>query len=154
MKFEKEIKEFKKLLSSSNDFREIWNYFSENFARNDSFFDLGKEIKSKKIKSLITLAGEKLLQKKVTVSNLAIANIKKFNFSHGACAIDNKFGAFFYFNDINIGLLSLMGNPLKNEISFVRLTAIISGDPAAFDDDVSLDEASKVIIPPVSKKLQ
>ena len=148
MKFEKEMKELKRLLVCAEDFREIWDYYMTNFGENEVFRGLGKQVKKKRMKSLITLVGQKLLRKdQIIVSELVVIGLKKFKFEHGICLINGGFGNFFYFDNLDMGLISFIRDWKTSEVSLARLTGIPNGPS-------SVGNNSEIIIPPVSKRLQ
>ncbi|MDM8516218.1 hypothetical protein QUF76_08480 [Desulfobacterales bacterium HSG16] len=122
-KFKKELTMLKDKLISCEDFSEIHNMFFDLLAENHDFLRLSKKAKHPVLKQAAAAIGKKLLQKEVEISLFMLLKYKKYNFYHGTCFIDGHIAGIFFFQDIDMGMMSLSVNPPYT--SFMRFTSII-----------------------------
>ena len=123
-KFKKKILTLKDKLLTANDFREPYQYFFDNLGENSIFLDCGKRAKNPLLKKVLTLIGKELFKEDVTVTNLLLVKIRKHHFYHGPCLIQGKMAGVIFFEDIDMGMLSIVRSLKSYETSFVRFSSI------------------------------
>ncbi len=121
-KFKKELNGLKDKLLTCDTFSEIQEMFFDVVAENQEFIRLSKKTKHPIIKAAVSAIGKQLLEKEVEITHLMLLKYKKANFYHGTCFIDGHMTSVFFFQDIDIGLISLSKNPPYT--SYMRFTSI------------------------------
>jgi|LGVE01.1.fsa_nt_gb hypothetical protein len=123
-KFEKELLTLKDKLLTAKDFREPYQYFFDNLAENSIFLGLGKRAKNPLLKKILTIIGKELFKEDVTVTNLLLTKIRKHHFYHGPCFIQGKMAGVIFFEDIDMGMLSIVMSLKSYETSIVRFSSV------------------------------
>ncbi len=118
------ITHLRKILQTKEEFQETMNYFFDVLVLDKNFADTGTQITPKnRIKKVLEITGEKLFQKEsVHIKTLHAIEIKPYKFTHGFVAIENMYGAYFYFDDIG-GMVSLSGGG-DGKAHYCRLTEL------------------------------
>jgi len=120
--FEKELKNLQRVLIKEDDFSKILNYFMTNFAENERFLRLSKKTKSPMVKALIEAIGERQYGKgQFRITNLFLQKVKKTKMIHGPFLINNELGSVFYFEDINMGMVTIA--KMKGRTEFFRISS-------------------------------
>jgi hypothetical protein len=112
-----------KVLTAEN-FNEVWQYFFDHFSDTPAFINMGKKTKSPFLKSILEGVGERLFRKKGEVTNMMLVEIPRHHFIHGACFIQGRMASVMYFEDVKVGMLSVLGSMLSHEVSMIRFTGI------------------------------
>lgn len=115
----------------SREFSETVNYFYDHLAENDVF--LSNEVcyrtQSEKLAVLLPAAVGMFLQNpRPRLSEAIILHLRGTPFYHGSFRADRFLGTFFYFEDIEMGMLTL-NTPGDPNTHFLRLGAqAVGGD--------------------------
>jgi len=149
--FENEIKTLKQKLISDHNFRDIWDYFFTHLAEKREFLRYGEITNNESIVTMLKLVSKRLFKDEpFKISNFLQIKIKEFDLIHGPCFLNSRMANFFYFEDICMGLFSILVDPIKSETSFIRLTSF-----AADKSDVDINglKESREIYCPGSKTI-
>lgn len=100
-------------LVAENDFSVIWEYFMDNFAENEEFLDCGHPMqdddspipKAVATAAATALASAGIRAKAAVVGNLIPIHIPEQQFVHGAMIMQGHLVTFFYFEDLDVGLV-------------------------------------------------
>lgn len=114
----------KEKIMTAENFNEPWNYFFDHFSGNPAFMNLGKRMESLFLQSIFEEVGERLFRKKVKVTNLLLSRISQHHFVHGACFINGRMASVLYFEDVKMGILSILGSMQTHEVSMIRFTGL------------------------------
>lgn len=123
-KFGEELAGLKEKLITGGEFHEIHTYFFDNLAENSEFMERSKRAKNPLLKQTIKAMAERLFQKEVRITNMMLLKYPKTSFYHGSCFVEGKIAGLFFFEDINMGLFSVVKN--YPETSFMRFSKIAS----------------------------
>lgn len=122
--FDTEMATLKNLLQTSENFRDVVDYFFTNLTeRFPAFMGAGKRAKNPLIRKTVELIGNQVFQKKVTVSYLILLKLSKYRFYHGSCFIEGKMCNILYFEDIDMGMVGI-SNLSSGEVHFTRFTCL------------------------------
>lgn len=82
------------------------------------------------LKPILERIGQRLLNQAVALTTLPVTEIAEYNFLHGACLLNGKLASFFYFRDIDMGILTLLQSP-KGGAAMARFSRVYSTGQAA-----------------------
>ncbi len=116
----KKLDELKEKLMAAGSFADVMDFFFDHCGENLDFMALGKRVKSPLLTAVIQRVGEELLGTRVRVTGTAFILLKKQRFIHGTGHINGRMIAFFFFKDIDMGLL---GCHIGDMSKFVRFTS-------------------------------
>jgi hypothetical protein len=99
----------KKRMAEATDFTEPFTYFLDHFGDKDEFLEIGKRVSHPKLEQMLNVAAALLLRTpKPRVENCLFIRIPKRWFIHGGCRVNGRVANFIYFEDIQLGLLSVL----------------------------------------------
>ena len=140
-KFKTELAALKEKLMTSDDFIEIQRYFFYHLSDHDEFMEKCKRAKKPLLKKTVKVMAKQLFQKEVEVTNLMLFKYPKTRFYHGSCFVEGKVAALIFFEDIDMGMFSIVKN--RPETLFIRFSMIKS--------KTMPEEDSKLVTPIRSK---
>ncbi len=123
-KFEKSLLTLKDMITIADDFKEIYNYFFDHLGDDLDFLDLGKRSKNPFLKQVLGVIGEQLFKEKVEITQLMLTKIPKHSFYHGPCLMNGKMASVLFFEDIDMGLLSVVMSLGSYRTDFIRFSSI------------------------------
>ena len=95
-------------LVEAGDFAPVWDYFMTNFGEQDWFMDLGERTRSPMLEAAISQAAEEILGGPVPLERLLLVRLPEQRFIHGALQLQGKFANVFYFEEVGVGLLTVV----------------------------------------------
>jgi hypothetical protein len=116
------LKTLKKKLMTAGEFLDVLNYFFDHFGENPDFIALGKPTLNAMLEMVIQHTGSQMMGKQVRVSNLMLVRLPEQRFIHGGFMMDGNMGNVFYFEDIQMGLMSVVTSIGSGETKMARLT--------------------------------
>ena len=120
--FYPQIELLKQTLISEDDFGKIFSCFFSQLGEDAEFIRLGKKAKVPVLKQGFKKIGQQLFQE-ATVTKLLSTYVKKYNFYHGSCFIASRPATFFFFGDIDMGMVGIIQSMHSHMMSFIRLTS-------------------------------
>lgn len=114
---------------AENDFAPIWEYFLDNFAENDEFMSIGErlDVTDHPVKTALLLSAAMAFassgmrpDKSAPSPDIRAIYVPEEKFIHGGVVVQRTMGAFFYFEDLDVGLLSITMSPSKT--IFLRIS--------------------------------
>lgn len=109
----------KQIMLNETNFSTIYTYFLDNLGDDPEFQKIGKTVKRPKLKIIVTKIG-----KEVTgtghITKLILIKTPQYPFIHGPLFIDHCISNLFFFEDINVGLMSILLPSM--ETHFTRLS--------------------------------
>jgi len=112
-----------KILGAEN-FNEVWEYFFDHFSDNPAFMNMGKKTQNALLRTILEEVGERLFRQKVKVTNMMLTEILQHHFVHGACFVQGRLASVLYFEDVKVGMLSILSSAQKHEVSMIRFTGV------------------------------
>jgi hypothetical protein len=111
----------KKTLKESPQFSEAWIQFHDEVASDPRFTTDAQCIESERMESVLSTVIAKVLSQKNKVSNATFLYMPEHGFWHGPCDFGNYMVVFFYFEDIDMGLVGItrsLSDPLTTYVRF------------------------------------
>ena len=112
-----------KVLHSEN-FNEVWKYFFDNFSDNPAFLKMGKATQNPLLQTILEGAAERLFRQKIKVAKLMLNAIPQHHFMHGACFMQGRMASVMYFEDVKVGMLSILGSMQSHHVDMIRFTGV------------------------------
>jgi hypothetical protein len=112
----------KEKMHTCKDLAEVWEYFMDNFGENDYFMKLGTRGSSPVLEAILSEIANQLFSKPVALSNLMLVHLPERSFFHGGCVLGNKMGSLFYFDDIQVGLLTVLWSFTPSDTKLIRFS--------------------------------
>ncbi len=105
--FVKRLNLLRQIMLNETNFSTIYTYFLDNLGDDPKFQTIGKTVKRPKLKNIVTKIG-----KEVTgtghITKLVLIKIPQYPFIHGPLFVDNCISNLFFFEDISVGLISIL----------------------------------------------
>jgi hypothetical protein len=129
----------KKILVASSHFYDIADYFLTLTETNIAVID-GKKSKNKVLKEIITVIlsqvclTQGMIEKdaKIMLVNMMMIEVRQRNFWHGSGFVNGKYiFTFFYFSDLDMGLVSVANTNGMNYFARVSLKHVPNGENPA-----------------------
>jgi len=126
--YSQKLQEMKKMLVSEDDFSRVYHFFFDHLACYQEFINLGKKEKNPILKATLKEIGAQVLGLECNVTKLELIKIRKDNFIHGGCFLNNSIATIVYFDDIDMGMAAINVVPLTSQMSYVRMSCTIVED--------------------------
>ena len=114
----------KKRLVAEKDLSKVQDYFFKNFVERGTFMSMGRQLAKGERRTLIIKAlaeGYAGLSNELVVSLEAIfVEIPQYRLIHGTVMMNGKQGSVLYFEDVGVGLFTLVWDPHTGETKYVR----------------------------------
>ncbi len=135
--FQNKIQDLKDLLINESEFQKTFKYFFDNLADHRNFLEQGKKSKAPILKKAFAKIGKEVFGTPGQVTNLLCTYIKKYKMHHGPCLIDGKMSTFFFFEDLDMGMIGIVQGNNLDDMSYIRFTSYqIEGDtPLIISED-------------------
>jgi hypothetical protein len=131
--FEKELNQLKNLLITSEEFDEVYRYFLDHLGENQKFLDIGEKAEHPVLTKVMELVAQQVFHKKIAISRMLLIKIPEHHFYHGPCMLGNTMASLFFFEDIDMGLISILMALDSREVRFVRFSSMqVKGDGEVF----------------------
>lgn len=126
----KKLAELKVKLVTETDFAAIFNYFFDHFGENDDFMGVGVPRHNDQLQQVLVSSAQPILQQSViSVSHMLMVYVAEQRFYHGAAFFNGTMANFFYFEDIDVGLLALARQSAQGETMIIRFSLNVVGEP-------------------------
>ena len=122
MKYEKALQELKAFLQAGDNFLEIFEQFY-TLTETTDFLDLGTAKEDRVLGKIILRVVERVFGKLRSFEALLI-HLPEYRFYHGPLKVNDTQGSFFYFEDIQMGLVTVY-DKVAEENKFMRFTGDI-----------------------------
>ncbi len=132
-KFQKELQELKQVLITGDDFMKMYDFYFDLFGLNTEFKRSCKKAKHPRLKRLIAMIGEQMYKREVTITRFNLMKLRNSHFYHGKVFLEKSIGDLFFFEDIDMGVLAVVGD--LPQTFFIRFSTL-DGDPDDPDDPV------------------
>jgi hypothetical protein len=120
---DKRIQELKIKLVSATEFSDVFNYFYDHLGENQDFMGTGVRRHNSYIQQVLVACAEEVLHtKNIVVRKPFMIYLAKQKFYHGAIRFNETLSNFFYFEDINVGLLAISNIPSTGATAIIRFS--------------------------------
>jgi hypothetical protein len=118
-------------LQHPTDYEKAFHYFLEEFAGDQNFIAQGVVEQAPQLAAVLSLIASRALGKEVQWQQTRISALPAFRFHHGLGSVDGRVALFFYFEEINSGLVAIIpGQQGEAELGRFRLPGGLGADPA------------------------
>lgn len=126
----KRLPTLKLKLVTATEFSDVLNYFFDHFGENEEFMGLGKADRHPLLEEVLAHSARAVLQTSLIVmKNVFIIHVPGYHFVHGAFQVNGNLANFFYFEDIDTGMMAMTPSPTSNETRFIRFSCQQLGKP-------------------------
>ena len=113
-----------------SDYETAFNYFLEEFGGDLAFIALGKVEELPGLLAVLDHVAAKALGRPAKLERVRLSRVPGHGFHHGSAAVDGRAAIFFYFEDVNTGLLAIIPGPRgAAELARFRLPESLAMDP-------------------------
>lgn len=119
------IPELKTRMITGKSFADSWDFFLDHFGENPAFMMAGEVTENELVAAVLGKIAQELYGPEARVHEPMFTAIPEHHFIHGGCFLHRRFGALFYFTDINQGILALPASRPSEETLFMRLTSYV-----------------------------
>ncbi len=119
----------RKKLQNDTDLNAIMNYFYDHFADHEEFIKMCEPTRHEDLESLLpTVIRGVFKRPRVVLRDVVLLRVPGQNMVHGGFSIDGALGFFFYFEDLDMGAIGIVGGPLGDLSVAVRfrISALIT----------------------------
>ncbi|MDJ0835170.1 MAG: hypothetical protein QNK37_01560 [Acidobacteriota bacterium] len=120
--FTREISDLKSHLLDNDDFASVNGFFFQALAENASFLELGKPIRSPMLKNAFRKIAVQMYGR-TGLEQLLVISVPVYKLYHGSCLIAGRPATFFFFNDLDLGLMAITDHLDRTE--HVRFTNVM-----------------------------
>jgi hypothetical protein len=116
------LETLKEKLGSATNFSDVQTYFLDHFGENPAFMSLGEPTSHPLIEATLGAVATELFGEPVPVTGLRLVRLADEQFIHGGFTVRGRIGSVFYFEDIHVGLATLIWTLTPPETKFVRFS--------------------------------
>ncbi|HWN70737.1 MAG TPA: hypothetical protein VNM90_24015 [Haliangium sp.] len=114
----------KQALQVERDLLKISDVFWEDVAQEPWFAGAGHPAENARLRAITEHVGCHVLGEGYHASSTMLIHIPEHAFWHGCCALEGHLGQVLYFEDIDLGLLSVAGEIGSGRTHFVRFSSL------------------------------
>ncbi len=114
------LETLKKKMTESENLEETLMYFYDNFVGQGELPKRSVMIDESFIKDMLPQTVEGMLHKEVRIKGLRLMGVPKYHFIHGTFWAGEFVGTLLYFEDVEVGVISL-SHPVTEDTYVVRL---------------------------------
>jgi hypothetical protein len=117
-----QLETLKEKLIHAREFSDVVNYFFDHFGEDPAFIALGERAESPFLEAMLETVGQELFGKKVQAGNLLLTRLPEQGFIHGGGTLEGKLANVLYFEDIQMGVLTVVMSMQPNDTKLIRFT--------------------------------
>ncbi len=127
------LEKLKKMIVSAESFGEPWDYFFDHFGEKPEFMTLGKPAKHPVLEAVVEQLAREIYkgESEVTVTKPMLVELAEQKFVHGSFFVQGRMGVLIFFQDIDMGLMSLAAQSPEAPTLMMRFsTYMVDGEKA------------------------
>jgi hypothetical protein len=125
------LRNLRERLQHPTHYEKAFHYFLEEFGGDLNFIAQGVVAQAPQLVAMLSLVASRALGKKVQLQQTRITALPDFRFYHGLGSVDGRMTIFFYFDEINSGLVAIIpGLQGEAELGRFLLPGGLGADPA------------------------
>lgn len=117
--------ELKKRLVETTSFPDFHDYYFSNFVEKGRFMSMGRPLSAPRSEFLTKALGDAYIQLhglEGTVIKATLVEIPEFGLIHGAVIVNGKTGSVLYFEDISMGMFTIVEEIRSGKTNYVRFS--------------------------------
>ncbi|HMU73672.1 MAG TPA: hypothetical protein PKD93_13075 [Ferruginibacter sp.] len=116
----------RRLLAESDAFQDTMTFFMESIVPTEEFRRIGIWRHSEKIAMLLAASARSIFRKeKINIEQIVEVFIEAHALHHGAILVENHLGAYFYFDDLEMGMMMVI---VPNDRTWVTRISTLPGN--------------------------
>lgn len=127
-----DLKKLSELSKSCTDLAEPWAFFHDHLLENEAFMIQGFPKTNEKLTATLAAIGGKFLNRPTTPQIIKMTYVRDGRFWHGFCTLEGRPSLFFYFEQPDIGLISLAESFVSPKFDFFRFQLVELPPEAAY----------------------
>jgi hypothetical protein len=116
------VQELKQKLLQEAELAPVWLFFMNHFVDNPEFIALGERVSHPFVEAVVAEVGRQLFGGKGAVNNLLLTLIAEQQFIHGGFAMGGHLGGVIYFEDAQMGLVTVAEMPPSIDVKYARFS--------------------------------
>jgi hypothetical protein len=116
------LQRLKQLMQTEPELPKISDMFWDEVAHEPWFASAGHPTENPRLRAIMERVGRHVLGEAYRASSTMLIHLREHAFWHGCCVLDGKLGQVFYFEDIDLGLLTIAGDIGSGTTHFVRFS--------------------------------
>jgi hypothetical protein len=108
-------------MATGTDFTAVFHFFFEHFGEKPDFMKLGKKIDHPMLAQVLTHVAGSVFRNAANIKHSTFLHLPDQHFIHGSCIFEGVMASFFYFEDLDAGMASLM-SPGSLRVQVVRFS--------------------------------
>jgi hypothetical protein len=124
----------KQAMQTERELPRISDVFWDEVAREPWFVNAGHPAENTRLRIITERVGSHILGGPYRATSTMLIHISEHAFWHGCCVLAGKLAQVLYFEDIDLGLLTIAGNIDSGTTHFVRFSSLViergSGPPS------------------------
>lgn len=110
----------RKEFASATDFSAFWNYFLDTWASRPDFLAMGGPAHTDELSAIVKHVGDKVYGRPTNPMGMKLIKIPEAKLAHGACLLEESMACVIYFEDLEMGLVTVTTNESKTH--YARFT--------------------------------
>jgi len=117
------IKTLKLKMATETDFDQIYSYFFTYLGENKNFLKMGQPADNELLSQvLVQIAQAVTHTENIQLTQLMVYHLSNHDFWHGACLFNGYLATMFYFEDIDAGMLAIVGALKIGQTEIIRFS--------------------------------
>lgn len=129
-RYAEKLETLKDKLRNENEFSKTFQFFFDRVSRDADFMGAGKKVKYAHMKNLLKAVCEELFDETPAITGLFVIRLRRDRFYHGSCFLNGRMTAFFYFEEIDMGMVAVTIS-LSGLMKYARITSTPIGPDKA-----------------------
>jgi hypothetical protein len=118
-------------LVEADQFAKVWEFFLDHFGEKEEFIALGERLRRHAfLEAVFGQIGRQLFRcEEVLLENILLTHLPEHRFVHGGCTINGHLANVLYFEDLQMGVMSVVVSVSPSDMRMIRFT----GKPVPLD---------------------
>jgi hypothetical protein len=112
----------KEKLLNEAELAPVWLFFMNHFVDDPEFIALGERVNHPFVEAVVAEVGRQLFGANGTVNNLRLTRVAEQEFIHGGCGMGVHLGGVIYFEDAQMGLVTVAEKPPSIDVKYARFS--------------------------------
>jgi hypothetical protein len=109
-------------LATASDFSEVQRYFLDHFGEDPEFMKLGEKARHPFLEAVFAQIGQQLFRSPAALMELLLIRLPEHHFIHGSCVLNGRLSQVIYFEDVQLGLLTVLASLTPPETKYARFS--------------------------------
>ena len=118
------LQNLKDMIVTAESFGDPWDYFFDHFGEDQEFMALGEATEHPILEAVVEKLGRELYKDSpaVVVTKPMLMKLEQYQFFHGSFFVQGRMGVLIFFEDIDMGLMSLSAESEESPTLMMRFS--------------------------------